>query len=437
MRIPIDTIRLPNGLFVTLSEDHTAPIVAVNLWYHVGSANERPGRTGFAHLFEHMLFQGSADVEANEHFELIQRAGGTLNGSTWLERTNYFETVPSNQLELALWLEANRMGKLLPAMTQQKLDTQREVVMNERRWTMDNQPYGTWLEKLPALCFPPEHPFHHSLIGSMEDLTAASLDDVAQFFATYYTPDNAVLSVAGDFEPATAIRLIERHFGNIPRGSGRPALPDMSLPPVFGQWKREVSPDEIMLPRLFLAFRSPAFGTPDYYAASVCGAVLGLRNGSRLRRRLMRERQVAAEATAFTFDLAKGSDLLVVDVTARPGIGAEQLEQEVAYEIDAVLRDGISAMELERAIALVQTSFVSSMQQAGERADRLSLFATYFGEPRLVNEEVERYQAVTVDDINRFARERLGENNRASLLYVPRDDAPGELVGAGAAAEEQ
>ena len=437
MRIPIETTRLPNGLFVTLSEDHTAPIVAVNLWYHVGSANERPGRTGFAHLFEHMLFQGSADVEANEHFELIQRAGGTLNGSTWLERTNYFETIPSNQLELALWLEANRMGKLLPAMTQQKLDTQREVVMNERRWTMDNQPYGTWLEKLPALCFPPEHPFHHSLIGSMEDLAAASLDDVAQFFATYYTPDNAVLSVAGDFEQSTALRLIERHFGGIQRGTGRPPLPDMSLPPQFGQWKREVSPDEIMLPRLFLAFRSPAFGTEAYYAASVCGAVLGLRNGSRLRRRLVRERQVAAEATAFTFDLSKGCDLLVVDVTARPGVAAEQLEHEVAYEIDSVLRDGIDTAEVERAIALVQTSFISSMQQAGERADRLSMFATYFGNPALVNEEVQRYQAVTPDDVNDFARERLGENNRASLLYVPRDDSPGELVGAGAAAEEQ
>src|ERR1051325_5255356 len=164
MRIPIDTFRLPNGLFVTLSTDHTAPIVAVNLWYHVGSANERVGRTGFAHLFEHMLFQGSANVEANEHFELVQRAGGTLNGSTWLERTNYFETLPSNQLELALWLEANRMGKLLPAMTQQKLDTQRDVVKNERRWSMDNQPYGTWWERVPALCFPAEHPFHHSLI---------------------------------------------------------------------------------------------------------------------------------------------------------------------------------------------------------------------------------------------------------------------------------
>jgi predicted Zn-dependent peptidase len=437
MRIPIETFRLPNGLFVTLSEDHTAPIVAVNLWYHVGSANERPGRTGFAHLFEHMLFQGSAEVEANEHFELVQRAGGTLNGSTWLERTNYFETLPSNQLELALWLEANRMGYLLPAMTQQKLDTQREVVKNERRWSMDNQPYGTWWEKLPALCFPTEHPFHHSLIGSMDDLSAASLDDVAQFFATYYTPDNAVLSIAGDFDPAEARTLVARHFGDIQRGSGKPPLPDMSLPPTFGQWKREVVPDEVMLPRLFLAFRSPAFGTPEFYPSSVTAAVLGLRKGSRLFRNLVRERQVAAEVQTFTFDLSKGSDLLVADVTARPGIAGEQLEQDVAHEIDVLIRDGVSEDEVGRAIALIQTDFVTSMQSAGERADRLSLFATYFENPGLVNELVDRYRSVTASQVNDFVRERLGEDNRASLLYVPRGDAPEELVGAGAAAEVQ
>ncbi len=222
MRIPIETFHLDNGLLVTLSEDRTAPIVAVNLWYHVGSANERPGRTGFAHLFEHMLFQGSANVTANEHMELIQRAGGTMNGSTWLERTNYYETLPSNQLALALWLEADRMGRLLPAMTQEKLDTQRDVVKNERRWSVDNQPYGTMLEKLQELVFPADHPFQHSLIGSMEDLSAASLDDVAGFFATYYTPDNAVLSIAGDVDRAEARRLVEGYFGSIPRGKGKP-----------------------------------------------------------------------------------------------------------------------------------------------------------------------------------------------------------------------
>src|SRR3954464_10142258 len=421
MRIPIETIRLPNGLFVTLSEDHTAPIVAVNLWYHVGSANEPPGRTGFAHLFEHMLFQGSADVDANEHFELVQRAGGTLNGSTWLERTNYFETVPSNQLEPALSLEANRMGKLLPAMTQQKLDTQRDVVINERRWSMDNQPYGSWLEKLPALAFPEEHPFHHSLMGSMEDLTAASLSDVAQFFATYYTPDNAVLSITGDFDPADAKALIRDYFGPISKGKGKPPLSPMSLPAVFGAPLREVVYDNVSLPRLFMAFRSPIFGSDQYYAASVASALLGMRKGSRLHRVLVRERQIAADAGAFTLDLAKGSDLLVVDVMARPETPVAQLEEEVEREIDELHRDGVSEEEVRRAKALIETDLIASLQSAGERADRLSMFATYFDKPELINEQTDRYRAVTARAVNELASERFGESNRASLIYVPKE----------------
>jgi zinc protease len=420
MRIPIDTFRLPNGLFVTLSEDHTAPIVAVNLWYHVGSANERAGRTGFAHLFEHMLFQGSEDVGSNEHFELIQRAGGQLNGSTWLERTNYFETVPSHQLEVVLWLEANRMGKLLPAMTQQKLDTQRDVVKNERRWSMDNQPYGTWWEKLPALCFPPEHPFHHSLIGSMEDLDAASLDDVRSFFETFYRPENAVLTVTGDFDRTQARRWIEKHFAGIPRGNGRPPMPDTAMPAVFGTWRREVVEDNVMLPRLFVAFLSPVYGTEAYYPAGVCAAILGMKKGSRLYKTLVRERQVAAEALAFTYNLTKGSDLLVLDVTARPDISGEQLEKEVAREVDALCADGVTDDEVARAVTLIQAEYITALQSASERADRLSMFATYFGDPGLINAQVERYVSVTAGDVNRFIRERLGENNRASLLYVPR-----------------
>jgi zinc protease len=423
MRIPIDTFRLQNGLFVTFSQDHTAPIVAVNIWYHVGSADERAGRTGFAHLFEHMLFQGSADVGANEHFELIQRAGGTLNGSTWLERTNYFETVPSNQLELVLWLEANRMGRLLPAMTQQKLDTQREVVKNERRWSMDNQPYGSWWERLPALCFPDEHPFHHSLIGSMEDLNAASLDDVRQFFATYYTPDNAVLTVAGDFEPNQTRKWVEQYFGGIPRGRGRPARADMTMPPVFGSWKRHVVPDAVMLPRLFLAFLTPAFGTEPYYAASVCAAILGMKKGSRLYKTLVRDRQIAAEAQAFNYDLTVGSDLLVVDVTGHPSVSGEQLEDEVAREIDGVCATGVTQTEVDRAIALIQSDYVAALQSAGDRADRLSMFATYFETPALINSQLERYRSVTASGVNTFIAERLRENNRASLLYVPREPA--------------
>ena len=436
MQIPIETFKLSNGLFVVLSEDHTAPLVAVNLWYHVGSANERPGRTGFAHLFEHMLFQGSASVGANEHFELVQRAGGTLNGSTWLDRTNYYETVPSNQLELALWLEANRMGYLLPAMTQQKLDTQRDVVQNERRWSVDNQPYGTWWERLPALCFPASHPFHHSLIGSMADLDAASLEDIEQFFATYYTPDNAVLSIAGDFDRDEAKRLVERHFSPIPRGKGKPPLPDMSLPPTLGGPLREIVPDEVALPRLFLAFRAPVFGGDDYYAASVCGAILGLRKGSRLYRRLVRERQLAAEAQAFTYDLSKGSDLLVLDVTARPETTSDELERAVHTEVDRLRSEGVTDDEVARAVTLIETELIVALQSAGDRADKLSLFATYFGDPSLVNEQSTRYRTVTVARVNAFARERLGTDNRASLLYVPRDAAPEptsqELAEAGA-----
>jgi len=432
MRIPIETYELDNGLFVTLSEDHTAPIVAVNLWYHVGSANERAGRTGFAHLFEHMLFQGSAHVGSNEHFELIQRAGGTLNGSTWLERTNYYETVPSHQLALALWLEADRMGDLLPAMTQEKLDTQRDVVKNERRWAVDNQPYGTMLEKLQELVFPSTHPFHHSLIGSMEDLSEASLDDIAQFFATYYTPDNAVLSIAGDFEGTEARRLISEYFASIPRGKGKPPLAPMNLPPVFGRPGREVVPDNVSLSRLFLAFRSPVFGTAEYYAASVTSAILGLRKGSRLHRSLVRDRQIASDAASYTFDLAKGTDLLVVDVTARPEIPPSQLEEEVQREVDRIYADGVSQLEVKRAIALIETDLVSALQSAGERADRLSMFATYFRNPQLINEQAAAYRAVTADRVNALIAQRLGPDNRASLMYVPRDGVESEPMLAAA-----
>ena len=428
MRIPVESYRLPNGLHVVLSQDHTAPIVAVNLWYHVGSANERLERTGFAHLFEHMLFQGSSNVEANEHFELVQRAGGTLNGSTWLDRTNYYETLPSNQLAIALWLEADRMARMVPALTQLKLDTQRDVVKNERRWSVDNQPYGTWWEKLPALCFPEEHPFHHSLIGSMEHLSAASLDDVAEFFSTYYAPNNAVLTIAGDFERAEAVKLVDEYFGSIPAGNPPPPLRDMTVPPTFGGTIRETVYDAVALPRVFVACRTPAFGTDGYYAASLASAVLGLRTGSRLERSLVRGQRVASSAAAFTYDLAKGSDLLIVDVTAHPGVTPERLEAAVMAELDRMHADGVTEAEVARARALIETSFVTSLQSAAERADQLSRFATYFGDPTLANEQVERYQRTTAEQVSALARERLGPDNRAVLVYLPEENTDAEHV---------
>ena len=422
MRIPVESYRLPNGLHVVLSEDHTAPIVAVNLWYHVGSANERLERTGFAHLFEHMLFQGSEHVQANEHFELVQRAGGTLNGSTWLDRTNYYETLPSNQLAIALWLEADRMGRFIPGLTQEKLDTQRDVVKNERRWSVDNQPYGTWWERLPALCFPEEHPFNHSLIGSMEHLSDASLEDVADFFRTYYTPSNAVLTIAGDLDRTEAMRLVEQYFGPIPAGGARPPLRDMSVPPTFGETRREVVRDAIALPRLFVACRTPVFGSDGYYAASLAAAILGLRTGSRLEQSLVRTQRVASSASAFTYDLSKGSDLLVVDVTAHNEVSADVLEHAVVAELDRLHHEGVTEAEVARARALIETSFVMSLQSAAERADQLSRFATYFGDANLANEQVSRYQSISAADVSRLARERLGPDNRVLLLFVPEDN---------------
>jgi zinc protease len=318
-------------------------------------------------------------------------------------------------------------------MTQEKLDTQRDVVKNERRWSVDNQPYGTMLEKMQELVFPPSHPFQHSLIGSMEDLSAASLDDIAQFFATYYTPDNAVLSVAGDFDSIEVRKLIEEYFGPIPRGKARPALPPMNLPPVFGNPRREVVYDNVSLPRLFMAFRSPIFGSEKYYAASVASAVLGMRKGSRLHRSLVRERQIAADAGAFTFDLAKGTDILVVDVTARPETDIARLEEEVEREIDEIHHNGVTESEVKRAIALIETDLLASLQSAGERADRLSMFATYFKRPELINEQADRYRSVTAQRVNELASERFGKDNRASLIYLPKEGVESEQALATAA----
>jgi predicted Zn-dependent peptidase len=267
----------------------------------------------------------------------------------------------------------------------------------------------------------------------MEDLTEASLDDVAQFFSTYYTPDNAALSIAGDFNPTEARKLVSEYFGPIPKGKGKPPLPSMDLPPVFGKQLREVVYDDVSLPRLFTAFRSPVFGSDQYYAASVASAILGLRKGSRLHRSLVRERQVAADTSAFTFDLAKGTDLLVIDVTARPETGIAQLEEEVEREIDLLYEEGVTQPEVSRAVALIETDLVASLQSAGERADRLSMFATYFNRPELINEQADRYREVTTQRVNDLISERFGRNNRANLLYVPREKVESESVLAAAA----
>ena len=313
------------------------------------------------------------------------------------------------------------MGELLPAMTQEKLDTQRDVVKNERRWSVDNQPYGTALEKLQEIGFPEDHPFHHSLIGSMEDLSEASLGDVAEFFSTYYVPNNAVLTVCGDFEPSDARRLVNEYFAPIPRGASPIVRPEMSVPKDFRSVALTRVPDDVGLRRVFAGARVPVYGSDEYYAASVCSTILGSGKSSRLFKNLVRDKQIAAEASAFTLDLAKGSDLLVADVTARPEVDEKTLLAAVDAELDQIVSSGVTEAETERAIALITTELVKALESASERADRISMFATYFGEPGLVNDQAEKYQAVTASRVSDFARKYLSAEKRSRLLYVPKE----------------
>ncbi|HEX6939733.1 MAG TPA: pitrilysin family protein [Longimicrobiales bacterium] len=419
VRIPFERFRLDNGLRVVLSHDPSVPVVAINLWYGVGSRNERPGRTGFAHLFEHMMFQGSEHVPETAHFALIEKAGGSLNGSTWLDRTNYFETLPAHYLELGLWLESDRMGWLLPAMTQQKLDNQRDVVKNERRWRVDNQPYGDWDERLQAMVYPPDHPYHHSVIGSMEDLDAASLEDVEQFFRTYYAPNNAVLTLCGEFDPPRARELVERYFGEIPRGPTVPPIPGRTeIPPIIGEEVRDVVARDVSLPRLYLAYRIPAYGDADFYPATVASYILAWGKASLLYRSLVRDRRVAQDVVAFSFPIVVGSAMLVLWATARPGIAPERLEAALLDEIASLAT--IEDAEVERAIRLLEARRLIDLQRVDERADLLSMYTTLFDDPDWINTELDRFKAVTTDDVRRFARRFLGSDNRAVLLYVPR-----------------
>jgi zinc protease len=422
-QIPIERRVLDNGLRVILSRDPRAPLVAVNLWYDVGSRHEKPGKTGFAHLFEHMMFQGSANVEKGQHFSLVQAAGGTLNATTWLDRTNYFETLPGHELELALWLEADRMGSLLPAMTQEKLDNQRDVVKNERRLSVDNQPYGDWDERLQALVYPDGHPYHHSTIGSMEDLSAASLDDVREFFATYYAPNNAVLTVAGDFEAAPAMAMIERHFGPIPANPALPPPPDMSVPPRIGTDVRVTVPDRVPLPRIYLAHRAPPFGSDAFDAMEVSADLLGTGRASRLYASLVREQRLAQDAIAFIFPIVGGASMFTFWVTARPGIEPARLEAALHAELDRLAGEGPSRDELERVRNLHAARTAASLERIGERADRLSMYTCLFDEPERVNEETERYGAVTADRVADGMRDAIRPDNRVTLTYLPAEAA--------------
>jgi predicted Zn-dependent peptidase len=421
--------RLPNGLRLIISVDRLAPVVAVNLWYDVGSKHEVAGKTGFAHLFEHVMFQGSRNVGKAEHMALVQAAGGTMNGSTWLDRTNYYETMPSHQVELALWLEADRMGTLLDALNQENLDNQREVVKNEKRWSYDNRPYGSWYEKIQGHLYPPEHPYHHTTIGSMDDLDAASIEDVSAFFRTYYAPNNAVLSVVGDVDPHDIRRWTERYFGGIPANPSIPPLGDLSLPPRIGREIRETVHDKVPLPRVYVGFRAPAYGDPRLDALDIAAQVLAGGKGSRLHRRLVRDERIAQDIALVPLGFVGGASICVGWATVRPGVPVEKVEAALIEEIERLGREPISADELARAHALIETEELGGLSRVEERADRLSMYATLFDDPDLINQMLPRYLAVTSDDIRSISAEVFREDNRVILTYLP------ELAPADAASE--
>jgi zinc protease len=418
--IPYTQFTLANGLNVIVHRDASLPVVSVNVWYHVGSKNERPGRTGFAHLFEHVMFEGSQHVPEGEFDNLLEGAGGLNNGSTSNDRTNYWENVPSNALELALWLEADRMGFLLQAMTQEKLDVQRDVVKNERRESVDNQPYGAAFEKVYETLYPPDHPYHWPVIGSMDDLTAATLDDVKAFFRTYYAPNNASLAIAGDVDERQVRRLVEKYFGPIPAG---PPVPAVSMPDAtLSSDRRVVLEDDVQLPRLYVAWHSPRIYADEDATMDVLASVLADGKSSRLYRRLVYDEQIAQDVSAFQNSQELAGSFWIV-ATAKPGVGLGDLESAVRQELERIASEGVAEVELERAVNGVETSFVRSLERVGGfggKADRLNEYHFFAGSPGFVRRDLARYQRVRQADLSAAAHTYLVDRNAVWLSVVPR-----------------
>jgi zinc protease len=416
--IHFDEFRLDNNLRVILHQDRSTPIVAVNLWYHVGSKNEVRGRTGFAHLFEHMMFQGSKHYDA-DYFKPLQEAGGTLNGSTNADRTNYWEVVPSNYLELALFLESDRMGYLLDAMTDEKLNTQRDVVMNEKRQNYDDRPYGLVPETIASVIYLPDHPYSWITIGSIEDLRAATMDDVKDFFRRFYTPNNASLCIAGDIDLSDARALVEKYFGSIKRGPE--IVPVKAAAAKLDGEIRRTMEDRVTLPRVYMTWHGVAQMTPDDAALDMLSSIFVGTKAARLHRRLVHEQQIAQDVSAFHNSREIAGSFQIV-ATAKPGIRLEQLETEINHEIERIKSTPPTNEEVERAYNACEASFVYSLQTIGGfggKSDQLNLYATFFDKPDFFSEDLARYRNVTPEDIQRVARKYL-MNERFVLSVVPR-----------------
>jgi zinc protease len=418
MHIPYTKRTLANGLDVIIHEDHQLPMVAVNIWYHVGSKDERPGRTGFAHLFEHLMFEGS---EHHDHgyFHPLQRAGGLLNGSTSTDRTNYWEVVPTGALDLALWMESDRMGFLLPALTDAKFENQRDVVLNERRQNYENRPYGLAGMALSSALFPPDHPYHWPTIGSAEDVRAAKIEEVRAFFETFYHPANATLSLAGDVETGQALDLAEKYFAELPPG---PKPQPVQADAVLDERIDLVLEDRVELPRVYVSWHSPAMFASDDAELDIASDVLAHGKTSRLYKSLVYEKRVATDVSAYQHS-REISGMFQMAVSAAAGVALPELERAIRSSVEDLAVGGVTSDELDRALAQTEAQFVYRLQTIGGfggKGDQLNAYNTFVGDPGYFERDRQRYENVTAKGVTAAVTKWLINAPSVSLSVVPR-----------------
>src|SRR5271170_687585 len=425
LRIPIEQYKLDNGLRVVMSVDHSAPTYGISITYNVGSHNEHAGRTGFAHLFEHMMFEGSANVGKGEHYTLVFNNGGDMNGTTNEDRTNYYEELPKNQRDLGLFLESDRMRSL--SITQANLDNQRNAVQEERRQGIDNQPYGRAQLGVDNISYD-NFAYKHSTIGSMSDLNAASLDDVKDFFRIYYAPNNAVLTLVGDFDPDEALAKVKKYFGSIPAQAAPPKV-DLAEEPHYGE-RREVIYDPLArLPEIDMAYHIPPGNTPENYAAQQLTYVLGQGESSRFYQHLVKDKQLASQVSLQS-DTRIGVSQLYISANPRPGVKVEDLEKAIDDEIAAAVTSGVTPAELAKAKSQLLRQFIERRRSALFTAILIGNYTVYFNDPNLINTIVDKEQAVTVEEVNALAKKYLLTDQRAVVITYPAADEQASSKGA-------
>ena len=413
--VELKETRLANGLRVITVEDHSTPVIAVDVTYNVGSRNERPGRTGFAHLFEHMMFKGSENVGTGEQYYLIFNNGGSMNGTTNEDRTTYFDILPSNQLDLSLFIEADKMRSLVINKT--NLDNQRNAVQEERRLGVDNQPYGQSGEVQQGLIYD-NFAYKHTVIGSMDDLNAASVEDVAAFFKTYYAPNNAALAVGGDFNTADALKKIKQYFESIPRQPDPPPV-DMTEPEQKAERRANVDDQLARLAEVDIAFKAVQGNTPDFYALQVLSAALQSGQSSRLYQALVRDKQLVQSVSGF-MDEKRGVGALYTSATVRSGVKSADVEAAIYAEIERLKKDGIADWELQKAKNTTRRNFTNSMQSSASRAINISVWTVYYNDPNLINTRLDKVNAVTKEDVQRVANKYLVTTNRTVVVTIPK-----------------